>query len=189
MSDGDRGFDAITLDAYRTLIDTRTVFAQTCEEIIRLEGLELDTLTLRGTWGRVLESLWSDPFETMYDRSARSLREAADELGVRVDAHRGIRLWWRRSANFGAFEDARRLIRTLDQQGIPHAIVSNGDDSLLRWHLSRSGLVIPVPRSPEGAGGPAGAHPTRGGQPGLGRGGGPAGGDDRRVDRPGRSGT
>lgn len=131
----------ILVDAYRTIIDTKSAFSDAVKEYVagHYDGVEAELL--QKEWSSALNGMWSGPFQTMYEMLVNSLKDALNRMDLEPNSpETAVRLFYRNSRTFIAFPDARDLFHILNRRSIPVAVVSNADAALLPWHLARCGL-------------------------------------------------
>lgn len=140
------GFRAVTFDVYSALFDTPAGLAEALGAFLRRRGVDADAAELARVWRQhhrqhllVANSLELEP---ACNRRAieRSLKTALAPLGVRVsgdELHEVVSAWER----LPAWPEAVAVLRNVRSRPLLLAVLSNGDEDMLRRLLDR----LPVP--------------------------------------------
>ena len=153
-SDQGRHYQAVTLDLFGTLLDFRTVFNTTLEQILADHDLVEKANVFRDKWQEfTFKGLQGTEFITVHEDFKVSLVWVLRELGVEGDprsyASEVLDEMFKTLRTADLFPEVSNVLSSLDSAGVPWGIISNVDEEDLKAVVAHHGLRPSVTVSSE----------------------------------------
>lgn len=131
--------DAVTLDAYGTIVESgRVILLDVCRQIARDLSLPISGEEFMRHWDGIFFGLDAERFYTLREASDLSLQRALKAVGYEADTRPYVKMLEEGWRNARPYPEVREVLEELDD--FPLCIVSNADHDFLLRLLERGGL-------------------------------------------------